>query len=450
MNANNLSTEKAAFNYWCLMLMAAACLISSILTGLFAGIVTAWPDPISTWVSLRALRPAHTFLALGWLFCGIPAAVGLYCARHGRVRLGVSRAQIGLFAVFLIGVVVATFDGKYSGREYATWPVQFTVPLVLALGLTVFTVTDNWAVLARHSPEAAWLLLVGSVLLPAGLIEENLYLVLGLAADPGRDLMVQWHALDTVIAAWCILLYGIGILLVPAGIKPLRAGWLFALAVVGILLDFGHHNFVSPQPHIVKLVSFSATMLAVVSFGRHIVAFRRSRPSGVTLPGMMRHVELWTLFAVGTGIVLAVPWLNLYAHGTYVIVSHTMGSMIGVNSLLLFVAAFHFAGVETRGRVPVVRAASVSLLFFCLTLAGLGLVRGVLRIDHDELVWYYWVRPLYLLIPVSAIPLTACLSWLAVDLVRCSVRAMKSLEADDIYGTERQFAAPEAAATSKL
>ena len=227
MSFPDQATENAAFNYWCLMLMAAACFILSIFAGLIAGIVTAWPDPISTWLSLRALRPLHTFLALGWLFCGIPAAVGLYCARHGRVRLGISRAQIGLFSVFLIGVVIATFAGDYSGREYATWPVQFTVPLVLALGLTVFTVTDNWPVLVRHSPEAAWLLLVGSVLLPAGLIEENLYLVLGLAADPGRDLMVQWHALDTVIAAWCILLYGIGILLVPQGIRPLRAGWLF-------------------------------------------------------------------------------------------------------------------------------------------------------------------------------------------------------------------------------
>lgn len=332
MKAAAARLEKSAFNYWLLLALAAACLVASILTGVASGIVTAFPWPASRWMSLRALRPAHTLFALAWVIFGSAACVGLFAARNGVGRLWTSRLQIVFFNAFLFGSLVAAARGSYSGREYVTWPPAMSLPLIAGLVLVLANIVAAWKPIHGHSPEAAWLLSTGAVLLPAGLVEQYLYLLPRIAADPGRDLVVQWHALDTLIAAWCLLLYGVGVLLAPAGTRALRGGWLFALAMIGILLDFGHHNYPSPQPYLVKFVSFTASMLAAVSFLRHARAFRRTTRSSDSLPGLLRQIEIWTLFAVGSGILLAVPYVNLYLHGTYAIVGHTMGAMIGVNS----------------------------------------------------------------------------------------------------------------------
>ncbi|MFN7941841.1 MAG: cbb3-type cytochrome c oxidase subunit I [Thermoanaerobaculia bacterium] len=432
MKAAAARLEKSAFNYWLLLALAAACLVASILTGVASGIVTAFPWPASRWMSLRALRPAHTLFALAWVIFGSAACVGLFAARNGVGRLWTSRLQIVFFNAFLFGSLVAAARGSYSGREYVTWPPAMSLPLIAGLVLVLANIVAAWKPIHGHSPEAAWLLSTGAVLLPAGLVEQYLYLLPRIAADPGRDLVVQWHALDTLIAAWCLLLYGVGVLLAPAGTRALRGGWLFALAMIGILLDFGHHNYPSPQPYLVKFVSFTASMLAAVSFLRHARAFRRTTRSSDSLPGLLRQIEIWTLFAVGSGILLAVPYVNLYLHGTYAIVGHTMGAMIGVNSLLLFAAGFAWSGFEARRRAMLVRGTSASLAVFCVALFGLGVGRGILRLDRDFAGWHELLRPFYVLIPISAIPLSVALLGLAVDLLRCCLRAMRALTADDL------------------
>lgn len=429
--------RKCLFNYWCLLLLAGGCLLLSILAGLLSALDTAVPELFDKTITLRSLRPAHTLFSLTWILAGPAAVVGIFGVRLENSTLGLSRAQLVLVTTFLAGAIATTLAGQFSGREYITWPPVVTMVLVFALALTPVTVLWNWRAFTFRSPEAGWLLLTGSLLVPLGLVEEGLRLhhVLGLAADPGRDLTVQWHALDTVIAGWSMVLYGIGILLTGSRVGRLRGGWLFALAAIGILADFGHHNYASPQAHVIKIVSFSATMLAVVSFVRHVAACRRARPTDQTM-GMLRFVEFWTLFAVGTGVLLAIPPINLYAHGTYVIVAHTMGSMIGVNSLLLLAAGFRLSGVESWFRSAAVRATSYGLLGFCLVLAALGIARGVLRVDHDFLEWKVWLKPYLVLIMFSAIPLTLGLTTLAVDFVRCCVRSLRTLPADD-FAMER-------------
>lgn len=432
MNNTERRVEKTQYNYWFLLLLAAVCFLATLGVGLLSGVLTAWPPPVGRALTLRTLQPLHTTLALCWLFSGCAALVGLYGA-DGRLRtLQVSRAQLAATLLFLGGALTALAQNRFSGREYLTWPVSVSVPLLGSFLLNLLAVVFAWRRLCAHSGEAAWLVLLGAILLPAGLVESHLYLLDAVGANPGRDLAIQWHALDTIIAGWIVILYGIGMLLLPAGAKPMRGGWLFALAVIGILLDFGHHNYPSPQPHLIKLVSFTATMLGTFSFLRHLRSVRRASPAGDPVARCLRHVEGWTLFAVGTGILLAIPQINLYAHGTYVIVAHTMGSIIGVNSMLILIAGLVWAGETGRLRPALLRWNGISLAVFCAALSGLGLAKGIVRIDQDFLAWNAALRPFYLLIPLAALPLCATLGWLGLGLVRSILARLRFLTADDL------------------
>ena len=115
-----------------------------------------------------------------------------------------------------------------------------------------------------------------------------------------------------------------------------------------------------------------------------------------------------------------VPWLNAYVHGTYVIVAHTMGSMIGVNTLLVAAVVYRLAGARGRLRTWMIRTVSYGNLAFVLTLTALGLAQGILRIGAPFHEWIHSVRPWYVFIPLSALPLTLALLALAWDLARLS------------------------------
>jgi len=409
-----------AFYYWGLVSTAALCLVGAVLLGLFLGLASAFP---LTWVdpmSVRLLRPLHTLLALSALWGGIAGGIGLCAAPAGRGRLALAMVQHALLLAFLLGAGISLGAERFSGREYFGWPDALSGLLVPGLALSFVLVLRHWSHFRDRSPEAAWFLLLGTLLLPLGLIEAQGYHLGSVGLDLGRDLTLQWHALDTVIAGWMICLYGLGVLATPGPGRPLRVPGLFLLAAIGILFDFGHHNYPSPQPHALKLVAFCATMLAAVSFYRHSRAARRLVRLPDPATAAFRHVEYWTLFAVGSGLLMAVPPINAYTHGTYVVVGHTMGSMIGVNVLLLAAVVYRLRGARGRLRILVIRSLTVSNALLVLAFTGLGLARGILRPDHEFFTWIARVRPYYVLIPLAALPLTVALLALGADLFRLS------------------------------
>jgi len=416
------------FYYWGMLSIAALCLIAILVTGLLAGVVSAFPasyDPLL----LRTLRPLHTLFSLCWLFFGIAGAAGLACSQNRTSDLLIAVGQHALYLAFLLAAAVCLLAGRFSGREYVSWPPFCSVPLLAGMLLTAVTVARGWTRLLRHSTEAAWFLMLGTILTLVGTAETHIYLWGAVSLDPGRDLAIQWHGLDTLIAGWSISLYGVGMLLLPGPGRPMRTRGLFVVAAIGILLDFGHHNYPSPQSSYLKYVAFGATMLAVVSFVRHLRGVRRTRRQGELVTDALRQVELWTLFAVATGVLMAVPHINLYTHGTYVVVGHTMGCMIGVDSYLLFAAVWAFAGVEGRGRYRALAGTSCCLAIFCAVFMGLGLARGIFRIDHEFFTWIHRVREYYVLIPVAGTALSAGLLGLAVDMLRLSFGRASAAEA---------------------
>jgi len=165
----------------------------------------------------------------------------------------------------------------------------------------------------------------------------------------GRDLAVEWQGIDTMIGGWNAMMFGVGAMMIaPAG-KPSKAfrTVLFVVAVSGLLLTFSHHHYQSPQATWLKDVAFLSSLLAAIAFVHHFKTWRRAAPAQTKLTILLGVAERWTLFSVATGFLMALPMLNVLMHGTYVVVAHAMGSMIGVNAILIFAIA-HGQGEGAR------------------------------------------------------------------------------------------------------
>jgi hypothetical protein len=227
-----------------------------------------------------------------------------------------------------------------------------------------------------------------------------------------------------MIGGWNAMLYGVSAMMIaPAG-KLSRAfrNLLFLVAATGLLLTFSHHHYQSPQATWLKNVAFLTSLLAAVAFLHHFRNWRRAAAADTRLTVLLGIAERWTIFAVGTGFLMALPPLNVLVHGTYVIVGHAMGSMIGVNAILIFAIA-RGQGTEPKAVADAAfrrwsRLFDWSLGGFVAVLVGAGLVEGVLRTGGGYWAYISEVRSVMALLPVFGVALAVLVGWIAIDCLR--------------------------------
>lgn len=392
--------------------VAVGCLAATMLVGLIAAMATVLN---TSFVDFRYLNSSHTLFALGFVIAG---ALGAAQVAVGRPP---EWPQVFLFLIGIGAPLLATVAGGFSGREYLSWPPVFSLPLFAAIAWASVNVLIGLGRLGRAHRESAWVVGIGAVVLPLGFAEAHLYLVPAIGLDIGKDMAVQWQGIDTMIGGWNAILYGVAAMMVaPAG-KPSRAfrNLLFIVAASGLLLTFSHHHYQSPQATWLKHVAFLTSLLAAVTFIHHFRNWRRAAPADTRLTVLLGMAERWTIFAVGTGFLMALPPLNVLMHGTYVVVGHAMGSMIGVNAILIFAIA------RGQGEAPKAVADAAfrrwSRLFdwslggFVAVLVGAGLVEGVLRPEGGYWGYIGEVRLVMTLLPVFGVALSVLVAWIAID-----------------------------------
>jgi len=404
------------------------CLFWTLGTGVLLGIKSARPTLGVHTLPMETLQPLHVLGVISFLLTGILAVFATVMRRAGgRCTVPVMWSS-AVLAVFFVSGIIAILAGHGSGLEYTSWPTALTV---LPLMVLVAIGWDAWRSirhLTRRAPEGAWLLLVGLCLTPLGLVER----VAGAGSRGAtRSLMLEWHALDTVFAGFNTALYGLGILLVarPGRARSLRSPMLFGVATFAMLSTFGHHHYISAQPHSLKLIALAASMLGMVSFIRHVRAFRRERPagdSGIATP-LFRTGAAWTLFAIGSGVLLAEPHVNLLLHGTHAIVAHSMGAVIGVNVALVLGGLFGTRRDRSADiaheRDAVRRLAGWFTIVLALLVANLlvaAVVKGVVRLDGSHHEYQPIVRATLAPLPLIGTALTAIVARLSILIVRGS------------------------------
>ena len=339
---------------WLGLLALAACAVT-VIFGLAAALTYTPLEGLlrSAGVTLQHLRPIHATSAFAWAFLGGVAIVYLYMRRTcGPPSAAVRRRiawHVGLWTAAGAGIVLTLLAGRFSGREYLGYHPAFSGLIVAGWLLFAWNFFGRGGCGLRGKPAYVYM---WSVAIPFFLIaytEGHLYLLDLISDRPLRDLAIQWKSYGTLVGAFNLLVYGSLMYIsecISGSERYAHSRTAFTLFFIGLLntfTNYGHHTYHLPQSPWVHWISFVVSMLELIILGKvflDLIRMMRRTPSAdrPVVDRLLRSGTLWTFLMLVLAISIAVPPLNALIHGTHVVVAHSMGAMIGIDSMILWAA----------------------------------------------------------------------------------------------------------------
>ncbi|HMQ75949.1 MAG TPA: cbb3-type cytochrome c oxidase subunit I [Flavobacteriales bacterium] len=389
----------------CITAIALGLLIAALLLGVLAGLAFVVPELADVLPFVR-LRPLHTTTALFWIVTGALAV--MLIARSEVVGATPDRRLLCGFLILWAGALLSALLsyvlGRFGGREYWEFPPWLALPIGLAWLLVL---VDHLRALRGHghgAPIHLWMWTTGAVFFLFTFIEQNLWLLPSVRTSYLRDLIVQWKSNGSMVGAWNQLIYGTSLYLAVrvSGNEALaRSGkahafWFLGLA--NLMFNWGHHLYNAPTAGWVRHAAYAISMAEWLILFDILRGLRRSQagPTGTTFSQRcLRAAERWVLLNLMLALLMSVPAINRYTHGTHITVAHAMGATIGINTFILLGCIAYWSGFEgaRAGRWPRagLRIAVIALHVLWSALIVAGLLKGWRSVglgmtDHAEVM----------------------------------------------------------------
>ena len=343
-------------------------------------------------------RPLHVSLVVAWIFLGAVGGVYHYLPRLTGVALHapkLARWHLGIFIGTGLLIIASYLAGRFGGREYWEFPPVLGIPIAVGWLLLVYNFFRTAAKRKGPWPAYLWMWATGIVFFLLTFAEAHLYLLPGFSGNAVRDLTVQWKAYGALTGSWNMLVYGTSMVVmerISGDTRPAlsrTAFLLFALGFTNLLFGWAHHIYPVPAASWLRILAYAISMTEWLLLVRMIRAWRGTLDAGLKQRHSLPHrflfaSEVWVFINLGLALLISIPAINLFTHGTHITVAHAMGSTIGINTTILFASVFFIAGgMLTRSARAGFWIFNSSLLLFWLCLVGAGMVKGWLTVTTD-------------------------------------------------------------------
>ncbi|MCX8229939.1 MAG: cbb3-type cytochrome c oxidase subunit I [Planctomycetota bacterium] len=385
---------------------AGGSLLLAILAGAWAIQMLAWSSPGDSIEAFIQLRPIHVTFAVAWIFLAAIGGIWAYLPKALNVSLYSRRlTQMQGWLFFIAGVLALAgyLTGNFSGREYLnfTWPAS----LFIAAGWGCFFV--NFFSTARKStkpwPVYVWMWATGVVMFTWTFIEAHLWMLPWFEEAPVRDLSVQWKSYGGLTGSWNMLVYGLLICLLEqiggeGASRSRKAFFFYWLGLTNLMFGYAHHTYHLPQAEWIRWMSFGISMTEWVVLLSLIQDWAqpwnreiwKKSPAHRVPRAFLAATSAWVGINLVLALLISIPTLNWFTHGTTITLAHAMGSTIGINSMVLFGGGFAWMlsrSTLSRGQEKYLWSGfamtNLFLLGFFLILVLAGGMKGLGMVQSD-------------------------------------------------------------------
>lgn len=403
-----------------------------LVIGMFYGVVGGFQYLIQgflkSFLSFDKVRPLHVSSVVFWIILGASGSVLSYMQEHTGKGLRWPELATIQFVIFVVSIFAILFSyvfGQFGGREYWEFNPWFSLPITISWIMFGINFIASLGSL-KNQPVYVWQWLTGVAFFLFTFLESYLWVIPYFRNNVINDMTVQWKSYGSMVGAWNMLIYGCSMFLMTkiSGDKSISHSRIaFALYFTGLfnlMFNWGHHIYTLPTHAYIKHISYIVSMTELVILGRIIWLWKESVQDArkhlhYSPYRLVVAADVWVLLTLALAIVMSVPAINVYTHGTHVTVAHTMGATIGINSFLLlaFVAdIFTHGGQSTFASEKLFRRGllltNISLLIFWCSLIVAGVLKASWQVMETRTAFSLMMlqlRPVFMVFTLSGLAL---------------------------------------------
>lgn len=379
---------------------ALVMLLATSIFGCLAGTSYLIPGFLKDQLGFISMRPLHVSAALLWILLGATGSLyyGLNHLFPKKINPQLAWAQYFLWLIAIVGIFQSYFRGKFGGREYWEFNPVWAIPIALAWLL--FLIQFFKIVLTqRRWPVYYYMWMTGIVFFLFIFIENYLWLIPYFNKTLIKDITIQWKVNGSLVGAWNQLLYGTSFFLmdrISGNSKVGHSKLAFTMYFIGftnMLFNWSHHIYTLPTLEYIRYVGYVVSMTEWVFFLKTLYNWKSELNDAQKYQSFFPYkflmaANFWVFLNLIQALVMSVPALNLYTHGTHITVAHAMGTTIGINSMFILCAAFYYHGKQfKKGNLQLhiwFWMLQIGLLILWLGLIIAGLAKGFWQMEANR------------------------------------------------------------------
>ena len=376
-----------------LLRIALWALVGGLCIGVIASIQYFFPHLIPGF-GFQKIRPMHVSLLVGWILGSAIAMVWFIIKREfGTAPIKENYSVIIPYLFLFTGILILLHFavGKFGGREYWEFPQYLAIGILLTWIIFALVFFQNLKKITVAWPSYVWMWLTGVVFFIITFIEGNLWVFEYFKSDVVKDITIQWKSQGALVGSWNMLVYGLSIYLSekisenPNTSRSPIAYASFFLGFTNLLLGWAHHIYIVPCPLWIRMLSYAVSMTELILVAKIIQdalapkGFSSTKEPKYNYEVIFKYANKWINYNLILAVLISIPAINIYTHGTYITVAHAMGSTIGINTFILLSVASYILNpkVSNRRYQFLVLLIHNILIVFWVSLIAAGIIRGI-------------------------------------------------------------------------
>jgi nitric oxide reductase subunit B len=395
----------------------------SLLFGLFCGLLAGFqyviPSFIKEILPFNAIRPLHTLFVVSWILLSAIGGIYYYIKPS---NLNLVKVHFWVFIVTGIGIIFSYLSKNFAGKEYLEFPSYFYFPIVLGwilFGINYYkTMLPNF----KNWPVYYWMWATGIVFMIYHFTEAHLWMLPYFRDNFIQNIAMQWKSGGSYVGSWNMLVYGTALFVMSkisndgSYSQSKKAFFFYFLGLTNLMFGWAHHIYIIPTAPWIRYLAYAISMTEWIILFSIIYDWKKSLSEEKKIEfslayKLMLMADFWVFLNIILALLISIPTINLFTHGTHITVAHSMGTTIGINTLILLSSIAYIIEIEnsftksTLKKLTIgIKIFHISFVLFWLTLLILGVKKGYWTFFRqnisfgkfqDSLHWIYVVFTLF-------------------------------------------------------
>lgn len=388
------------------------------LVGVLISVVYIYPEFLKDIIPFNQLRPLHTTNVVSWIVLCASGGIYFYIQKVEKIKLySNTLGKVHLLIFILTGILIlfSFISGKMGGREYFEYFPLLTLPILLGwlifglnYYLSLFNKVKNW-------PVYYWMWGVGIVFMIYHLTEAHFWAFTDVRSDFIKDMTIQWKSYGSFVGSWNMLVYGTAIY-VMSKVKDninlahgKKTFFFFFLGLTNLMCGWAHHTYMLPTVPWIRYFAYLMSMTEWIILINIIYTWSKKLTFEIKTENLLTYKfiksnQMWIFLNLFQSLLMSIPVLNYFTHGTHVTVAHSMGTTIGINTTILFTSiVFIISRLNPNNNLVNNKSFNfgyylynISLFVFWMTLMLIGVLKTLWTSEakifstiHQDLAPYY-------------------------------------------------------------